>query len=87
MADEYVRIRGRIEAVRKGSILLSVGESVRRAGWIPRSLIHGADEITLDGRMIGDQVALRVFEWKADELGFTSDHDRDGADGDLFGDR
>lgn len=85
MSDEYVRIRGKVQAVRKGALMFSVGQSVPRAGWIPRSLIHAADDLTLDGLMVGAEITLRVREWKADELGFTSDRDPNGAARDLFG--
>lgn len=82
--DEYVRVRGWIQAVREKSVLFAVGESVRRAGWIPRSCIHGADDLQLDGKMVGDAMTLRIREWKADELGFTSTRNDDAADRDLF---
>lgn len=86
MSDEYVRIRGKIEAIRKGAFMFSVGRSVPRAAWIPRSLIHAADDLALDGQMVGAEITVRMREWKADECGFTGDHDPNGADRDLFGD-
>lgn len=84
VSDDYVRVLGKIEAVRKGAVMFSVGKSVPRAAWIPRSLIHGADDLTLDGRMVGEECALRIREWKADEVGFNSQRDDAAADGDLF---
>lgn len=84
MSDEYVRISCTVEAIRNKAVMLSVGESVRRAAWIPRSAIHGADDLTLDGMMAGTKTVLRIREWKADQEGLTSQHQDAGADRDMF---
>lgn len=86
MSDEqYVAIRGRVKDVRAKSVLFVVGDSVERGDWIPRSLIHGADDIALNGKFGGEAMTLRMFKWKARELGFEPERDDDAADGDLFG--
>ena len=91
MSDEYVKVKGKIAKIRAQSILFTVGDSVPRGAWIPRSLIHGADERQLDGlaaavlRMAkqgGVEREIRIFEWKAEEIGFITG--RDGSTGDLF---
>lgn len=38
---------------------------------IPRSLIHGADDRTMDGLFVGEEVTFRLIDWKAEELGFA----------------
>ena len=37
--------------------------------WIPRSLIHGGDDMRLARLSRGDDVAFQLMEWKAKELG------------------
>nr|DAU40458.1 MAG TPA: hypothetical protein [Caudoviricetes sp.] len=37
--------------------------------WIPRSLLHGADDIRLDRNDFGNKILLRVMDWKAKQLG------------------
>ena len=83
--EEYVRVRGRVMEVRPKAVLFAVGDSVPRGDWIPRTLIHGGDERTLDAiAILSHEMTLRIFEWKADELGFTSGRSDAGALGDLF---
>ncbi len=86
MSDDYVRVRGRIKEIRPASVLFAVGAGVERAAWLPRSLIHGADDIALNGKFAGEEMTLRVVEWKADECGFTAPRDDNAAARDLFGD-
>jgi hypothetical protein len=83
-SHEYILVRGRIKEIRAKSILFAVGESVERGDWIPRTLIHGADERTLDARFAGEEVNLRVFAWKARELGFDAETTEDGTQEELF---
>lgn len=83
--EEYVTIRGRVLDVHKTSVLFSVGQSVPRTAWVPRSLIHGGDDRTLDGRFKGEEMSLRIFEWKVDELGWHDAHVAGAAVADLFG--
>jgi hypothetical protein len=73
--DDHVRVTGRLQAIRNDAVMFSVGDAVPRAAWIPRSLIHGADDIALKGKNKGDQMALRIFRWKAEEAGFVTDRD------------
>jgi len=82
--DDYVSVRGRLKDRRANAILFAVGQTVERGDWIPRSLLHGADEITLDTLRIGDEITIRLFRWKAEELGFETQRAHDAALQDLF---
>jgi hypothetical protein len=84
--EQYVAVRGRVKEVRPRAVLFVVGESVERGDWVPRSLIHGADDKALDGKFAGEETTLRMFKWKARELGFEDERDDRYADRDLFGD-
>lgn len=86
--EDYTTVYGTVREVRPQSVLFAVGRAAHgcaTASWIPRSLIHGADERTLDGRFDGEQIALRVFAWKVRALGWESTRDPNAANGDLFG--
>lgn len=88
-SDDYVKVKGKARHVRDGSVLFSVGDSVSRGAWIPRSLIHGADDLVLrdrreqinrTGAQVGTPMVLRIRSWKAEEVGFTGDADDQTAD-------
>jgi len=82
--DDYVRIHCRVERPpRRDAVMLSVGDSVPRAAWVPRSCLHGADDLTLNKAKAGDKLTLRIREWKAEQCGFLGRPD-DQTD-DLFG--
>jgi hypothetical protein len=83
-SEDYVSIRGRLKDRRTNAILFAVGRAVERGDWIPRSLLHGADEIKLDSQRIGDEITIRMFRWKAEELGFETRHEHEAALHDLF---
>lgn len=68
MSEEYVRIVGRIILVRPKAVLWRPDGEITSA-WIPRSLIHGADETGIDRLEPGTPVELRVFEWFAHKEG------------------
>jgi hypothetical protein len=84
--ETYISIRGRIVEVRKAAFLFETGTGpAARREWVPRSLIHGADDKALDGAFAGETRMVRIFAWKAAELGLlvtTSD----AATADLFAD-
>lgn len=88
-ADDYVKVQGRARHVRDAAVLFAVGESVPRAAWIPRSVLHGADDLTLSrlagqinasGRTGGTAMTLRIRRWKAEEVGFITGHDQETED-------
>lgn len=38
---------------------------------IPRSLIHGGDDIGLKRAVVGAEITFRLMEFKAEEIGFA----------------
>lgn len=38
---------------------------------IPRSLIHGGDDLKIDRLNVDDEFTFRLREWKAEELGLA----------------
>lgn len=87
--DDYVKVAGKVRHVRPASVLFSPGETVG-AAWIPRSCIHGADDLALTDRTgeinragnRGTPMTLRIRRWKAEETGMAGA--RDGHTEDLF---
>jgi hypothetical protein len=73
--EEYVRVFGTLIEIRKKSFLFAVGENVSRGSWIPRGLIHGADDKTMDAKFNGQTMAVRIFRWKVEECGFVGGRD------------
>jgi hypothetical protein len=83
--DEYVSVMGLIHEIRDGAVLFSVGDAVQGGDWIPRSLMHGADDLRLKTQLAkGDRAILRIFRWKAEEVGFITERDTETSD--LFDD-
>ena len=90
MAEDYVAIQGKARYLRDGAVLFAVGEGLGQVAWIPRSLIHGADDSELSkhravinaARSTGHAMTLRIFRWKAEETGLLTDQDNES--GDLF---
>jgi hypothetical protein len=70
MADTYRYISTKLRGIRMNAILVD-DPLGRNQVWIPRSLIHGADEMKLHARYIGEERMFRIFEWKAEDLGFA----------------
>jgi hypothetical protein len=73
-ADEkYARVEVRLlRKPTRDAILVARADSPDRQSWIPRSLIHGADETHLDSKQAGELLSLRIFEWKARQAGLVS---------------
>lgn len=71
MSEEYRTVTVVLRAVRGRALIVEVP---RQQGIkvIPRSLIHGGDDLRLD-RQTGLPVktTFRVMRWKADELGLA----------------
>ncbi len=86
--ESYTSVNGTIREVRPHAVLFVVGAAAHGCctqSWVPRSLIHGADERTLDSRFAGEAIGLRIFKWKVKELGWQSTRSPTGAVRDLFG--
>lgn len=69
--ERYIRVRVKLLRRQKAAILVALDGYPDHQGWIPRSLIHGADESELDSKPIGATLALRIFDWKARQMGFA----------------
>lgn len=71
MSDEYRTVTFRLIRVRPNSLIIEVpkrqGEKV-----LPRSLIHGMDDLHLNGgQSVPREITIRIFSWKADSLGLS----------------
>ena len=66
MSDTYVSVSVILRRRTSKAVLVSPTEDRSIEAWIPRSCIHGADERTLDGVDLGDEIMLRMWEWIAD---------------------
>ena len=82
--DDYVTVSTVLRSVGPRSIFVD-----RRSGaafhhvCIPRSLLHGADDLALDRMFVGEEVKLRIRRWKAEQLGLLED--RPPGQKELFG--
>ncbi len=64
LSDEYCQVQGRYLAKTEKAFLLDVqGKEI----WIPRSIIHGADDEMIDRLSRGDDFQPRVREWFVDK--------------------
>lgn len=70
MSDKYRAVTCQIAAVRGKAIEVIVPN---RSGtfWIPRSLVHGGDDLKLDAVIPVVTHTFRLVEWKADALGLA----------------
>lgn len=68
MTDDYRAITVMVTQIRPDSVMV---EGKRIKGWqsIPRSLIHGGDELKFRrDHDLPKEMTFRILEWKADEL-------------------
>lgn len=71
MADTYRIVTTRLRRIEDKAIMVDAPPARRdREVWIPWSLISGADTPKIHRGMIGQEVTFRVFEWKAEQMGF-----------------
>ncbi|HEX7072939.1 MAG TPA: hypothetical protein VF226_02780 [Hyphomicrobiaceae bacterium] len=73
MSDSYRTVTALVKVVRPNAIAV---ERPRGPGntWIPRSLIHGGDDLKIDGLCFGSEGiwhTFRLVEWKAEEAGLS----------------
>lgn len=59
-SEDYCKIDCIFVRLSGGAVLIDVSGDKH---WIPRSCIHGADEIRLRDCDEGDELCLRIFEW------------------------
>lgn len=74
MTETYARIEAIIHTVTRDAVQLSLTGrgSFPAPVWVPRSLIHGGDDLKLAKAMRNDTLTIRVMEWKAREIGLLS---------------
>ncbi len=69
MSDRYRTITAELRLIRGASILVR-----RRQGgevFVPRSVIHGGDDLRLERVAVGAEITIRVMAWKAEELSLS----------------
>lgn len=74
MSDAYRTITVRFRGIAPSGKAIFVDKpATAGAGTvsIPRSLIHGVDDIALARAVKGAEVTFRLVEWKAEEVGFA----------------
>lgn len=59
--DPYRTVEAKIARVREKSVLIKIGPLLHEV-WVPRSVLHGADDGDLDGQE-GLDMRLRIREW------------------------
>lgn len=67
VGDEYARVTAILQRVTPNAFLVATPGG--GSAWIPRSLIHAADDRKIEGMFAGEAISLRLFSWKAEELG------------------
>lgn len=67
MSDAYRMVEATVKSVTKGAFTV---ETVDGHKWIPRSLIHAADDARVEVA-VGTKFTFRLRAWKAEELGLT----------------
>ena len=68
MTDEYVTVEATLRAVSPDAVLL---ETEDMEGWVPRSCLHGADDIALRAMTIGSEHGFQIRQWFAKKKGFV----------------
>ncbi|MBE0563680.1 MAG: hypothetical protein IH622_23075 [Ochrobactrum anthropi] len=70
--ETYTRFTCILVAATEDAVQVDISPNVSEKStlkWIPRSLLHGADDIRLDRNDFGQKIQLRVMDWKAKQLG------------------
>jgi len=70
MADSYRTVTTKLRGLSRDAVLVERPRADSFV-WIPRSLIHGADESKFAGMFIGEETTFRLMEWKAEEVGWA----------------
>lgn len=72
MADSYRTVTTKLRGLTTNAIRVDAPFGNReKEVWIPRSLIHGADEMKFSPVHLDQEVTFRLMEWKAEALGFA----------------
>lgn len=70
MSDSYRIVTTRLRGVREKAIFVDKPKA-RGEVSIPRSLIHGADDLKIEGHFIGEEITFRLMDWKSEEIGWA----------------
>lgn len=73
--DSYRLVTVTVRRTAPSAVLVELLRQPQPA-WVPRSLLHAADDRALDGVRAGDDVTFRLRAWKAEELGLAGVDDR-----------
>lgn len=76
MTDEYRVITTTFRRISSTGLAIMVDPPKHkngRGGWaiIPRSLLHGGDDLKVEKFVEGQEITIRILDWKAEELGFA----------------
>lgn len=71
MTESYAKIEVTIHLVKRDAVQISpTGRgSFPVTVWVPRSLVHGGDDLKLAKALRNDTLTIRIMEWKAKDLG------------------
>lgn len=67
-SDDYVKVKVILVMRTQNAILINCDAKADRLAWIPLSLIHAADEKSVNNSKMTEIVEFRLREWKATEL-------------------
>lgn len=67
----YRIVTTKLRGLRPDAALVDAPSSRDGTVWIPRSLIHGGDDLKLDRAIEAEEVTFRLMDWKAEEIGFS----------------
>ena len=69
MNEEYIPVMARVRARSPKAVLLDNGTV---EAWVPRSCLHGADDLYLNKHSLDDmeEREFRIMEWQAKVKGF-----------------
>lgn len=70
--DEYRVVTARFRGISASRLAIFI-DRPRAPGkvTVPRSLLHGGDDVKVDGLKAGAEFTFRLREWKAEELGLA----------------
>lgn len=67
--DSYISLTVTMLAKTEKAVRIETEDS--DPAWVPRSCIHGADDKKIEDAERGDEITLRIFQWKAQAEGLV----------------
>jgi hypothetical protein len=72
MSDSYRIVTTKLRGMTEKAIFVDAPFGSReKEVSIPRSLIHGGDDMKFGTAFVGQEVTFRLMDWKAEALGFA----------------